>query len=450
MSLKNQYFQLKPDQYLDVSYIDDEGNGAEVIYNPQPPLAPIDIHLQGANINIDNLVSNNIENYIRAIELIWGYNSLNDPGIIMITQYVKDAINKYLLQGYERQPKRNSIIIPDLIKNLISTNERVRGKEKLLRIKDELLRQEKFGIPISLIDAYNYYVNDQGIYIDVSNIDDRGNGFKTITDIEPPLFGSPNINLVSDNIENYIKAIQIIWGDPALEDNIIKESIELVYDLINEYQIDSGYISKQPSMTHKVQFEENKLSENLSEKLLDINYIETLPHDAIIKIALDLNLNQITNLCKLNTNFNRAVCNNNEFWRRKYLLDFNEIPILKNTELSTSKLKSQNWKELYKNVFRKIEILKFIISNFREYEFERLNDRRPFGAPGTYEEFINNQLNYLLNISDRKLYFLEESIDLIKNNEFSTMTIDKESAYEKIASGFLINKYGRTIYLNKR
>jgi alpha-tubulin suppressor-like RCC1 family protein len=70
----------------------------------------------------------------------------------------------------------------------------------------------------------------------------------------------------------------------------------------------------------------------------DISYFSHLSDDTLLQIALQLNITDLTNYCLYNLHF-RNVCNNNWFWKEKFLLDFGP-PEYDQVE---------NWKSLYKN-----------------------------------------------------------------------------------------------------
>ena len=46
--------------------------------------------------------------------------------------------------------------------------------------------------------------------------------------------------------------------------------------------------------------------------------MERLPKDLVTKLALELDLSDILNYCRSSKKFNNAVCDNFNFWRRKY------------------------------------------------------------------------------------------------------------------------------------
>jgi hypothetical protein len=68
-------------------------------------------------------------------------------------------------------------------------------------------------------------------------------------------------------------------------------------------------------------------------------YFSYSSDDEILSVALKLNINYIANFCDSNEKFNNAVCDNNRFWKEKFLLDFGE------TEYDHV----NDWKSSYKN-----------------------------------------------------------------------------------------------------
>ena len=66
---------------------------------------------------------------------------------------------------------------------------------------------------------------------------------------------------------------------------------------------------------------------------------EFLPSEHIVDIALSLPLYSITKFSQTSKKFNGLICDNEEFWRRRFLKDYNY-------DLLNSK---ESWKELYNN-----------------------------------------------------------------------------------------------------
>ena len=48
-----------------------------------------------------------------------------------------------------------------------------------------------------------------------------------------------------------------------------------------------------------------------------MDYFELIPNDQIIKIALNLSLNDIYYYCQVNKRFNDIICENELFWKQK-------------------------------------------------------------------------------------------------------------------------------------
>lgn len=55
--------------------------------------------------------------------------------------------------------------------------------------------------------------------------------------------------------------------------------------------------------------------------------ISKLPNDVLVLTALNLNYNEIMNLCNTSKKINMVVCNNKHFWIRKILQDFKIDPV---------------------------------------------------------------------------------------------------------------------------
>ena len=71
--------------------------------------------------------------------------------------------------------------------------------------------------------------------------------------------------------------------------------------------------------------------------------LENLPNDIIRSIALTLDLEDITYLCATSKRFSNLICNDNIFWRRKYIQDFGQP----NVEVGNK----ANWALLYLSKF---------------------------------------------------------------------------------------------------
>jgi alpha-tubulin suppressor-like RCC1 family protein len=87
-----------------------------------------------------------------------------------------------------------------------------------------------------------------------------------------------------------------------------------------------------------------------------------LPNETIIQIALDESIQYITNMCQISRRFNNLICNNDNFWRAKFIQDFG-IPDNKNII---------SWKDAYIN-YGKVYMMN---NNYkRRYMFGDLDDK---------------------------------------------------------------------------
>jgi hypothetical protein len=73
--------------------------------------------------------------------------------------------------------------------------------------------------------------------------------------------------------------------------------------------------------------------------MTDLSYFSYLSDDEIFNIALKLNIEDVGYYCLYNSRFNKIVCENNWFWKEKFLSDFglSEYDYV------------DDWKTLYKN-----------------------------------------------------------------------------------------------------
>src|SRR5665648_138544 len=69
----------------------------------------------------------------------------------------------------------------------------------------------------------------------------------------------------------------------------------------------------------------------------EIDHYSSLPSEIIREIALVLDELEIENFCLISHTFNNAVCNNEHFWKQKYLYDYQWLP----------EGYSGSWKRLY-------------------------------------------------------------------------------------------------------
>ena len=86
---------------------------------------------------------------------------------------------------------------------------------------------------MSIVDQYTNL--KYGQYLNVSGMDNMGNGIKIVTDKNIDLinlFAVEGIQIASDNIETYIKATELIWGPEAFENESIQDAIQMMRKMI--------------------------------------------------------------------------------------------------------------------------------------------------------------------------------------------------------------------------
>lgn len=90
-----------------------------------------------------------------------------------------------------------------------------------------------------------------------------------------------------------------------------------------------------------------------------MNRLEKLPSDVLIYMALELDMVEILNLCKVSDNIDFIICNNERFWMNKVIRDYPKI-------FSSNKqfLYGKTYKEIYK------QLSKQLISIDLEYNIE--------------------------------------------------------------------------------
>lgn len=111
-----------------------------------------------------------------------------------------------------------------------------------------------------------------------------------------------------------------------------------------------------------------------------------LSKDIIVKIALELDINDIGKLCKTSKIFNKYICDNQFFWYNKIKRDYPEVLLEK----------GENYKELYRNISKNIEInIHISIHGYNEEGEEK-------------EIFVDNSLKEsITNIKERLNIILE-------------------------------------------
>ncbi len=79
--------------------------------------------------------------------------------------------------------------------------------------------------------------------------------------------------------------------------------------------------------------------QNVSSVLLAEAAFEFVPSETILNIALFLPLRNIIPLCQTSKKFNDIICDNEYFWRQKFIQDYKFVPTYY----------TGNWKNLYQN-----------------------------------------------------------------------------------------------------
>ena len=137
--------------------------------------------------------------------------------------------------------------------------------------------------------------------------------------------------------------------------------------------------------------------------------------DMLVKIALELDLPDLMNLCLTNPEYNRKICNNNDLWRWKMIKDFPDVETRTKERytLLYNKFKLAHeetgipFAEIYK-IVNTILTSKQIIKSppeliFLTYKFGTLKEGQFFVAQG---EMIDRRvLDYFIDKLDRGLPF---------------------------------------------
>lgn len=77
-----------------------------------------------------------------------------------------------------------------------------------------------------------------------------------------------------------------------------------------------------------------------------INIFDRLSKDMLIYLALELDLPVLLRTCRVNKRFNRIVCENNDFWRTRFIEDFKEFGVNLD-DIKEGLLKDLTWKQIY-------------------------------------------------------------------------------------------------------
>ena len=76
---------------------------------------------------------------------------------------------------------------------------------------------------------------------------------------------------------------------------------------------------------------------------LSNDFFDTLPDDIVVQIVVYESIQNISKLCQISRRFNNLICNNNNFWRWKFIYDF-----------GSPSINIISWKEAYKTYGRVI------------------------------------------------------------------------------------------------
>ena len=131
----------------------------------------------------------------------------------------------------------------------------------------------------------------------------------------------------------------------------------------NWNQITDGYL------VITVKEAQTQVLSEITEQRQLIDRFQNVPNDVITKMALGMDLTDITNLCQTSTRFNKIICKNNYFWINKLKRDFN-IPYLSIGKgdpryyYEFIRKHSNNWKDSMKEAVSKgdLDLIKFVLS----------------------------------------------------------------------------------------
>lgn len=94
---------------------------------------------------------------------------------------------------------------------------------------------------------------------------------------------------------------------------------------------------------------------------MSITSITSIPNDILIEIALNMTLDELSAFCRTNKKANDYLCDNDDFWRRRFLQDYGSAE------------KYETWKETYKG-----KVFSFGLNKFGQLG---LGDRRKRDKP---------------------------------------------------------------------
>lgn len=172
-----------------------------------------------------------------------------------------------------------------------------------------------------------------------------------------------------------------------------------------------------------------------------------LPNEQIIKIALDLSLNDINKFCTSSQRFRNLVCDNDQFWGQRYEQDFILFPPKFNTLEHLWKEEGMSWQKAYQLQLKRNKIYKFISKSMDRYDFERglRNGNDVYGFTNR-EDFDDYQKGNLDEASEEDLLFYEMLMQRMDNIKLS----DKESMVAFSMDGFCFDVNNKLVMTNAR
>ncbi|SNW61943.1 RCC1/BLIP-II protein [Orpheovirus IHUMI-LCC2] len=109
--------------------------------------------------------------------------------------------------------------------------------------------------------------------------------------------------------------------------------------------------------------EDDYIDENYQDSMLtrrgEYRFLEDAPIEILFNIAKDIPVSKLNALCMNNRRLNNILCNNNNFWKDKYLNDY----YYRNDNIKDI----LDWKSLYKSIYRNI----FVQGSFLNKKYDR-------------------------------------------------------------------------------
>lgn len=132
--------------------------------------------------------------------------------------------------------------------------------------------------------------------------------------------------------------------------------------------------------------------------------MDNLPDDMILELALKMSMKDLHETCNINSRYNELICNNQPFWRRKFISDYGNRPDY-----------SGDWKELYLNYNNLYE---FSGASNNSYQINKITGIKP--------RVITN--NFIIDIDHQVYYFKSSSSPPVALN-FKAKSIKSKSMY---------------------